>query len=324
MELPSRVDRWQRRHRPAALPVAVSKRFGEHNGSRLAATVSYYSFFSVFPLLLVFVTVLGIVLDDRPDLQEDLVEGALGQIPVIGSQLATAPLTGNVWALVLGLATALWAGLAAVGALQYALDELSDVPKHQRPNFAMKRLRSLGFLVAFGLGLAASTLLSNLTTLFDLHAVAGAVGLLGTFAVNTALLLMAYSVLPARRPPLRQILPGALAGGIGLVILQQVGSYVIRHFISGASDTYGTFAVVIALLSWFHLVSRIVLLAAELNQVLAQDLAPRSLLRSGEPTDADRRATLLDVQRIQGDRRIDVATATGDQVDSRAQVDTSR
>ena len=41
----------------------VNKRFGEHDGTRLAAVVSYYSFFSVFPLLLVFVTVLGIVLE---------------------------------------------------------------------------------------------------------------------------------------------------------------------------------------------------------------------------------------------------------------------
>ena len=79
--------------------MAVSKRFGEHDGSRLAATVSYYSFFSVFPLLLALVTVLGIVLDDRPDLRDDLVDGALGQIPVIGSQLADAqqPLDGSGW-----------------------------------------------------------------------------------------------------------------------------------------------------------------------------------------------------------------------------------
>ena len=64
------------------------KRFSEHRGASLAATISYYSFFSVFPLMLAFVTILGIVLDDNPDLRDDLVEGALGQIPVIGSQIA--------------------------------------------------------------------------------------------------------------------------------------------------------------------------------------------------------------------------------------------
>ncbi len=81
-----RLDRFQQRQPVVALPIAVSKRFGEHDGSRLAATLSYYCFFSVFPLMLVFVTVLGIVLDDNDDLREDLIEGAVGRIPLIGSR----------------------------------------------------------------------------------------------------------------------------------------------------------------------------------------------------------------------------------------------
>ena len=292
MELLDRLDQLQRRHRALALPVAVSKRFGEHDGSRLAATVSYYSFFSVFPLMLTFVTVLGIVLDDRPDLRDDLVDGALGRIPVIGTQLADADdsIGGSGWVLVIGLATALWAGMAAVSALQVALDELWDVPVHRRPNFVMKRLRSLAFLILFGLGLAASTLMSNLATLFDIGWVAGAVGLLITFVINGLLLLMMFTVLPAQRRPVGVLLPGAIVGAVGLVVLQQLGSWVVRRFIAGASDTYGTFAVVIALLSWFHLVSRLVLLSAQLNVVIAHGLSPRRLLTGGPPTDADRRA----------------------------------
>ena len=84
-----RADGVQQRHRWLAVPFAVNKRFGEHDGTRLAATVSYYSFFSVFPLLLVFVTILGLVLDDDPELRQDLVDGALGQVPVLGDQLAS-------------------------------------------------------------------------------------------------------------------------------------------------------------------------------------------------------------------------------------------
>ncbi len=47
----------------------------------------------------------------------------------------------------------------------------------------------------------------------------------------------------------------------------------------------------IALLSWFHLVSRVILMSAQLNEVLADDLTPRRLLEKASPTDADRRAT---------------------------------
>ena len=85
----------QRRHAPLALPVAVSKRFAEHDGGRLAATVSYYSFFSVFPLMLVFVTVLGIVLEDNDELRQDLIDGVVGRIPLIGSELADDTIPGS-------------------------------------------------------------------------------------------------------------------------------------------------------------------------------------------------------------------------------------
>ena len=74
------LDTFQQRHRVVALPVATFKRFGEHGGGRLASTVSYWSFFSIFPLMLAFVTVLNIVLEDRPDTRQRLLDGALGQV----------------------------------------------------------------------------------------------------------------------------------------------------------------------------------------------------------------------------------------------------
>ena len=316
-----RLDAFQQRHRWLALPIAVNKRFGEHDGTRLAAVVSYYSFFSVFPLLLVFVTVLGIVLDGDPQLRQELLDSALAQIPLIGSQLAAeqSPLQGNVLALVIGVVTALWAGMGAIGALQQGLDELGDVPRFARPNFAMKRVRAVAFLVAFGAGIVTSVVLGNLVSFFGAGSFAGALGLVATFLVNLSLMVVMFKLLPARRLPLRELLPGAVVAAVGLVLLQQLGSWVVRHFIAGASDTYGTFAVVIALLSWFHLVSRIVLLSAELNVVLAHDLSPRSLIGSSEPTDGDRRTILLDVQRIQRDPRMGYAVAVGEDVGTDAE-----
>jgi membrane protein len=304
-----RLDRFQRQHRWLALPLAVNKRFGEHDGTRLAATVSYYSFFSVFPLLLVAVTVLGLVLEGNPQLRQDLLDGAVGQIPLIGSQLTAqqAPLRGNVLALVIGLATALWAGMGAAGALQQGLQDVADVPMYERPNFALKRLRVLLFLIAIAVGLGLSVLLSNLATLFGVGLFAGALGVAATLAVNVGLVLAMYTVLPAHRPSLRQQLPGALVAGVLLVVLQQLGSFVVRRFIAGASDTYGTFALVIVLLSSFHLVSRVLLLSAQLNAVLTRQLWPRRLIGDTTMTDGDRRALLLDVQRVQRDRTVGYA-----------------
>ena len=113
---------------------------------------------------------------------------------------------------------------------------------------------------------------------------------------------------------MRDLLPGVVVGAVLLVALQQVGSYVVRRYIAGASDTYGTFAIVIALLSWFFLVSRVVLMSAQANHVLADGLSPRRLRADGPVTAADRRATLLDVQRVQRDARIGYALAVEGEV----------
>ena len=90
-------DGWQRRHAAAAFLVAVVRKFLDDRASTLAALIAYYAFFSLFPLLLVFVSVLGFVLQDDPSLQEDVVDSALARIPVIGAQLGddVEPLTGS-------------------------------------------------------------------------------------------------------------------------------------------------------------------------------------------------------------------------------------
>ena len=85
----------------------------------------------------------------------------------------------------------------------------------------------------------------------------------------------------------------------------------MRRFIAGASDTYGTFAVVIALLSWFHLVSRLVLLSAELNVVLAHGLARaacspegrRPMPTGGQPSSTSNESTRDPQPRLRRRRR---------------------
>ena len=100
------VDAWQRRHALGGVPIAVAKKFGEDRASSLGALIAYYGFFSLFPLLLAFVSVLGFVLEDNPSLQADIVDSTLARIPVIGAQLddQIQPLTGSGVALAVGLA----------------------------------------------------------------------------------------------------------------------------------------------------------------------------------------------------------------------------
>ena len=83
--------------------------------------------------------------------------------------------------------------MGAAGALQQGLDDVADVSMHQRPNFALKRLRVILFLLALALGIVASVVLSNLATLFDTGPFAGALGLLATFVVNVGLMLAMFT-----------------------------------------------------------------------------------------------------------------------------------
>src|SRR3989442_3966100 len=109
-DLYSRFDGYQQRHAWLGFPLAVRQKYTEDQGGYLAATISYYAFFSIFPLLLVFTTVLGYVLGGHGHLYKSLVDSALGQFPVIGRQLHTHSLQGNGLALGLGIAPAPWAG----------------------------------------------------------------------------------------------------------------------------------------------------------------------------------------------------------------------
>ena len=143
-------DRFQQRHGWLAIPMAVVKKFGDDQAGSLAALVAYYSFFSLFPLLLVFVTILGFVLQGDPTAQKSVESSVLGQFPIIGQQIKVHALQGRTVALVIGIGTSLWAGLGVTQAAQNAFDRVWAVPFKERPDFVHSRVRGLALLVSLG------------------------------------------------------------------------------------------------------------------------------------------------------------------------------
>src|SRR6059036_1964303 len=89
------LDGFQQRHRSLAFPFAVVKKFGDDRAGNLAALIAYYGFFSLFPLLLVFVTVMGFVLNDHPALFAAVQRSALRQFPIIGTDIKVGALPGD-------------------------------------------------------------------------------------------------------------------------------------------------------------------------------------------------------------------------------------
>lgn len=286
------IDRFQRQRPVTAFPVAVVKKFGEDEAGSLAALVSYYGFFSLFPLLLALVSVLGFVLEGNEELQRDIVDSTVSQIPVVGTQISEniGSLQGSAIAVVLGLAGAIWAGLGVIQAMQKALNSVWDVPIRERPNFLEARLRALVMLLVFGVAMLATTFLASASTAAEvfepLDVVVGAVG---PGLVNIGIYLLAFKVLTDRHLSWRQLLPGAVVGGVAFTALQLLGGVLVGRSVRGADDTYGTFALVIGLLSWLYLLGQVSLAAAEVNVVADRRLWPRSLT-GHDLTDADHRA----------------------------------
>ena len=88
MAVTERLDRFQQKHRWAGFPLAVLYKYFDDFGSYLAALLTYYGFVSLFPLLLLFSTILGFVLSGDQSLQHEVLSSALQQFPVIGEDLA--------------------------------------------------------------------------------------------------------------------------------------------------------------------------------------------------------------------------------------------
>src|SRR5690349_14752856 len=209
-----RLDRWQRERKWAAFSFAVVKKFGEDQAGNLAALVAYYAFFSVFPLLLAFATIMGFVLQGHPGWLHSVEHSAFAQLPLISDKDQPAPLHGNVAALVVGLALALWSGLGVAKTSQTAFNTVYLVAHTDRPNFLKSTARALGLVIVGGTGLIVTTGLSSAITsvhsIFGLHVGIG-LRILGTalaVALNAALFLVLFRWLTVRKVRWRDSLPG--------------------------------------------------------------------------------------------------------------------
>jgi membrane protein len=291
--LSARLDRYQRREGWLGFPLAVGRKYSDDQGGYIAATTTYYAFFSLFPLLLVATTVLGFVLRGHKHLQKSIVDSALGQFPVIGRDLQLHALHGSVTALAIGLVLALWSASSVFVALENAMSELWGIPFRERLTFLRRRGRALLVMLVLGLGAVGTTVLSGLGTVGTSYGAAFRIGAIGLSVVfDVGLFWTAFRLLTPGEVSTRSLRSGAIAAGIAWPILQAAGGLYVGHVVKHASNTYGAFAGVIGLLSFIYLSAHVLLLAAELNVVKARELWPRSLSFSDAlpPTEADRRA----------------------------------
>jgi len=324
MRFVTRADAFQQRHRSAGMPLAVVYKYVDDQGGFLAALITYYAFLSLFPALLLLVTALGYVLAGNPTAQQHVLDSALSQFPVIGTQLKQnlSSLQGNTTAIVIGFLGLLYGVLGVGQATQLAFNRVWAVPRNERPNPLLSRLRSLLLIVVIGIGLLGTTALTSVgsaTGRLDPHVsgfLRGGLLLISVLA-NIALFAFAFRLLTARDVPMRDLLPGAVFGAFGWQAIQALGATYVSRVVSHSSDIYGVFGLVLGLVAWIYLSATVTVLAAELNVVRACRLWPRSLLApftDGLPlTPADQRAyvSYVTVRRHKSAEQIDVRFDAG-------------
>ena len=281
----ARLDNFQRRHTWLGFPLAVIYKFVDDQGGYLAALITYYCFVSLFPLLLLLVSVLGFTLEGDPGLQQALLGSALQHFPIIGPQLQqnVSSIHGSTMGVVLGIIGAVYGGLGVSVAIQMALNRVWAVPHYARPDPIVSRIRGLVLFVLLGAVILMTTALNVVGPVVASFGSEIGIGVrIGAFVVataaNVAAFLILFRVLTARDVRLADLMPGAIGAGVAVQLLQIVGTLFASSQLAGSSQIYGVFGLVLGLLAWLYLQWVIVVFCAEINAVRARRLWPRNLL----------------------------------------------
>lgn len=253
-------------------------------GGRLGAALSYYTVFSLAPLLLVVISIAGLVFGRQA------AEGTLfGQLSgmvgpdaahLIQSAVSKANQTkGGILGTAIGIVVLLAGATGVVIELQGALDVVWKVePKPNRGVWGVVRTRllsvamilSLGFLLLVSLVVSAA--LSALSGW--LRAVIGDVAILSwlidavvALGVISTLIALIYKILPDAKVAWRDVWVGAIA----TAILFMIGKYLIGLYIGKASvgSAFGAAGSLAVLLVWIYYSAQIILLGAEFTRVYA-------------------------------------------------------
>ena len=311
-----RLDGFQRRHTVVGFPLAVTYKFFDDQSNYLAATITYYTFAAIFPLLLISSQILGFVLRGNQELQRQVLDSTLSQFPIVGTQLgAPGGLSGSTAAVVLGSFTALYGVLGLGQAAQNAIYVAWAVPRNSRPNPLLARLHSTWLFALAGLVVITVASLGSIAANADIFGTDFSMGLRLVFDLVAILLIAAvFATLTDVATPQRKgwvsLLPGALLTAVLWQLLQRLGSYYVATVVNRADDVNGAFAVTLGLLALIYIASVMAVIGVQVNVVLARRLWPRALLTpftdAVQLTDADRRAytAYAKAQRHKGFERI--------------------
>jgi len=280
--------------------------YSERHGPMLADAITYRALFSVFAAVLLGFSLAGAWLAGNPDAMDrltetvgDVIPGLLGGDGLIKPSAITAPgaLTVAGIVAVIGL---VGAALGAITSTRTALRTIAD-RTHDDVFFVWVLLRNIGVALAIAVGIilsAAATFAVGMIADLVRDAVGESIAPLAAFGTQAAAVLViflfdavivvvVFLALSGVKPTPGALIGGAVFGGIGLTVLQQLSSLFVRG--ASSNPLLASFASLIALLLWMNLSAQVLLLASSYIVVTLAEKADRVRARYGAPTMAHRR-----------------------------------
>lgn len=318
------VNRAQDGHRVLGATYGVLKKFSDDRANLQVVSLGWYGFLSIFPLLLVVVTIFGFI--GAESLGTGILK-TLSKFPVVGADFkpGTRHLHGNVIALIVGLAGLLYGAQGVTQTAQQAFAQVWNIPTFQRPGFLPRLARSLTGLAVIGLAFVVNAGISGYATGHGRNIAVRIVIIAGILVLNVGFYAAASRVLTPGVIPSRALLPGAVLGATGFTLLITLGTGLVEHQLNGADSTYGTAGGVIGLVTFLLLLAKLSIYAAELNVVLDRHLYPRAL-PTCEPLPADNQVyrDITHGERRREDQRVGVGFEPGGRSEAAADAQAHR
>ena len=272
------VDRMQARIGPVAFAYATFKKYADDEGSRLAALMAYYTFLSIFPLMIGGVAILSEVLSNRPDLFIDIVNDVLPAAYEDQILAAYDNLPSGGTALAIALVGLLLAGTGGAFALYATVNQVFAVPYRHRYGFGPRYARIILVILLLAIAVLVVSVGGGFVgTYFEL-AVANQIAVLVLTVTVLAAALYASIKLLCRRPlQPRELLLGAILASSVITVIVTLGARLVAVFVSNTTPVYGAFATVVGVLSVLLLATNGLVISLEISVVRAWQLWPRGV-----------------------------------------------
>lgn len=269
------------------------KEWNEDKAPRLAAALSYYTVFSLAPLLVLVIAITSFIIGNNVDIRNEIMRHLQGLVGPQGAEIVSTLIERNsqpgsgILATIIGIVTLLLGATGVFGQLQDALNTIWEVkPKAGRGILGMLKDRFLSFTMVLGtsflllVSLVISTALAFLNQFFTdwlggLGVLAQMINIIVSIGVVTVIFAMIFKFLPDVKIRWADVWIGSLF----TAVLFTIGRILLSIYLGNSATTsaYGAAGSLVVLLLWVYYSSQILFFGAEFTQVYARMYGSRIL-----------------------------------------------